>query len=148
MKLNRIKWNNDKPATEKQIAFAKSLLRNKKADLPALTTLKKDVDIALWSFWNAAEIPADLTFREASKLIDEIKGLSFWNSIWTVEVLGEIVFKRIEGGPLNTGMHNIMLTSVFAPVAIQFIVDLLKDVEPELYEKAIQIRNERKTKAA
>ena len=120
--FRRIKWKNDKPATEKQLAYAYSLLHKLQSGLRAFAASQGEERVA-WQFWTAADIPPDLTFIEATKLIDDLLSAS---SFKLPAGIVEAILKRVEGGPLSTNNRAIVFTSIF-PTAAEFVCDIVRE---------------------
>lgn len=136
MKINRVKWNNDKPASEKQIEFVKSLLRKIKADRPAATVTAVD-DRMMWELWETAEVPADLTATEASGLIDLLR-YAYWNSRSLAMDIASGLLKRIEGGGINATKDRALLL-----LALADCQSILSAIQPEKIEAAKAVRASR-----
>lgn len=137
--LKRIKWKNDGPATEKQIEFAASLLRQIKARRRAFSVINNAQEKWAWEFWEQAELPENLTKIEASNLIEMLKSASFDRF---ASKTPEAALKMIEGGGQIAG-PSIIAISVF-PKSTQVVVDFLGEFYPDKLNEALKIRAERK----
>lgn len=141
MKIKRIAWQNDKPASEKQIAFVESLVYKIKAQRPPASAVHAD-DRMMWELWEYAEVSQDLTKSEASTLIDLLRYCQ-WNSITFAMDLATALLKRIECGALTLGTdkHLCML-------AISDCQPILDGIMPDKINAAQMIAKERKERKA
>lgn len=112
--MKRLKWKDDKPATVKQLDFAKSLLVQIKGLINPPDLAKSVEEQLAVMFWQKAEIPDDLTFTEARKLLDDMIQYRDYRSYNKLphDIL-EAIIKRHSGDPINAGYPAIMYTSVF-----------------------------------
>lgn len=124
--MNRLKWKDDKPATDKQKAYALDLLNGIKSIVDPFILGKTTQDQLNSIFWERAKIPDDLTFIEARNLIDDL--ISYRRSIHMrlPDNIMEAIIKRHSGGPFSTGYKSIMYTSVFAD-ACEILVGFLRE---------------------
>lgn len=137
--LKRITWKNDQPATEKQLDYARSLMRGIHAEQPAFSTLNDDYRKLVWRVWNAANIPDDLTKIEATHMIDFLRRESGHK---LPDRLEDEILYRIEAGPLRATP-----AVVFASVCNESAKILLEEIEkryPETVKTALEVREERK----
>lgn len=137
--LKRIKWKNDSPATEKQVKFATSLLKQIKAQRRAFSVINDAQEKWAWKFWEQAELPENLTKIEASNLIEMLKSASF-NRF--ASKTPEAVLKLLEGGGQIAG-PSIIATSVFLRSS-EVVVDFLAEFYPGKLNESLKIRAERK----
>jgi hypothetical protein len=136
MKVNRIKWNNDKPASEKQVDFVKSLLYRIKIDRPAATIIGND-DRMMWELWETAEVPADMTATEASGLIDLLRN-AYWNSRSLAMDIASALLKRYEGSGVNATKDRALLM-----LALTDCQSVIAGIKPEKIEAAKAVRASR-----
>lgn len=136
MKVNRIKWNNDKPASEKQISYVKSLLSKIKIERPAASVIGND-DRMMWELWETAEVPADLTATEASGLIDLLR-YAYWNSLSLAMDIADALLKRIEGSGVNATKDRALLM-----LALTDCRSIIDGIKPEKIEAAKAVRTSR-----
>jgi len=137
--LKRIKWKNDSPATEKQVEYATSLLRQIKAQRRAFSAINDAQEKWAWNYWEKAEMPENLTKIEASNLIEMLKSASFTRF---ASKTPEAVLKLIEGGGQIAG-PSIIAASVFLKSS-EIIIDFLAEFFPNKLNEALKIRSERK----
>lgn len=133
MKVNRIKWNNDKPASEKQVDFVKSLLRKIKTDRPAASVVNED-DRMMWGLWETSEVPADLTAIEASGLIDLLR-YAYWDSRSLAMDIASALLKRYEGSGVNATKDRALLM-----LALTDCQSVIAGIKPEKIEAAKAVR--------
>jgi hypothetical protein len=141
MKLNRIKWTNDKPATEKQIDFVKSLLSKIKNSRPAATVTTQD-DRMMWELWETATVPVDLTATEASNLIDMLRYTN-WSSRSFAMDLASALLKRIEGSGVSATKDRALMM-----LALTDCKAVLDAIQPEKIAAAKEVRAMRQKAAA
>lgn len=133
MKVNRIKWNNDKPASEKQIDYVKSLLSKIKIDRPAATVISTN-DRMMWELWETAEVPADLTATEASGLIDMLR-YAYWDSRSLAMDIASALLKRYEGSGVNAARDRALLM-----LALTDCQSVIAGIKTEKIEAAKAVR--------
>lgn len=107
MKVKRINWKNDEPATEKQVAFVQSLVTKRQQTAAATTDKTLAVEVA---FWQAVKVPADLTKIEASGLIDDLR---YDSGPWLPNNLESALDVLESGGRVTSATRGIMCASVF-----------------------------------
>lgn len=139
MKVNRIKWTNDKPASEKQIDFVKSLVLKIRISRPA-ATLTDDSSRMMWELWEHAVVPSDLTATEASKLIDLLR-YTDWNSHSFALDLASSLLKRIEGSGVSASKDRTLMM-----LALTDCRSILDAIQPDKIEAAKAIRQSRQVK--
>jgi len=137
--FKRIKWKNDSPATEKQIEYATSLLKQIKAQRRAFSVINDAQEKWAWEYWEKAEMPENLTKIEASNLIEMLKSASFDRF---ASKTPEAALKMIEGGGQIAG-PSIIAASVFLKSS-EIIIDFLAEFFPNKLNEALKIRSERK----
>lgn len=118
MKTTRVRFKNDGLATEKQVAYARSLLAAVKGKVSC-----EDSE-AVRGFLNCAELPADLTKWEASGLITQLK------LAWPEYVVGAAI-SAIEQRTAGAKIYDTQ--SVFSLLALvescQYLAQQLEAVE-------------------
>lgn len=141
MKVNRIKWTNDKPATEKQIDFVKSLLSKIKNSRPAATTTQDGYRM-MWGLWENAVVPNDLTAIEANGLIDLLR-YADWSSQSLAFDLASGLLKRIEGSGVSASKDRALMM-----LALTDCQSILEAIQPEKIEAAKAVRSMRQKATA
>lgn len=107
MKVKRIKWNGDEPATEKQMAYVQALVA-KRRQSASESVDKASVEVM---FWNAVEIPSDLTKLEASGIIDALRSGDGYH--WLPGHLESAIDALEAGKKITSATPGIMSASVF-----------------------------------
>lgn len=136
MKVKRITWKNDSPATEKQVEYVTDLVTKMKTSRSA-GVLTDPGDRMMWELWESAKVPADLTKTEASALIDLLK-YAYWDSMSLAMDIASALLKRIEGSGVNSSKDKAICM-----LALTNCKSILDAIEPEKMSAAKELHAQR-----